>query len=318
MTQVDSAKPETEKEDPDAYRMTIGEHLEELRGRMFRAIIGLAVIAIVCFCFGNDVLILFCRPIYQAQFSGHLNTQLYTTELDEGFMIWLKVNLITAAVIASPWILYQFWQFIAAGLYPNERKYITKYIPLSVTLMILGVMLVYFGVLPWTCKFFYGFNDSVGTPEKQLITTEKYTPTVVPHLWGNPAHPQIGEIWIDDSQGKVNLYLSDKTVRSLTFNADSLLASHVTLTDYIDMVVGLVITFALAFQLPLVVLALVKIGIIQLDTLRGARRYVYFSMSILAAVLAPHDVVTAQVALMVPLVLLFELGVFLARRSEAS
>ncbi len=301
--------------DPDAFRMSIGDHLEELRWRIILAIIGLAVIATVCFCFGNDVLVIFCRPLFVALQKAHLNTQLHTTELDEGFIVWLKVNLITAAVLSGPWMVYQIWQFVAAGLYPNERKYVTKYMPLSISLMIAGVALVYFAVLPWTCSFFLLFTASVPMPNSQVTTTTRYTPTTVPSLQGNPPNPVEGEIWIDTTQGKIKIFF-ENTVRSMTFNTDSLLAPNISLSDYIDMVVGLVITFAIAFQMPLAVLALARIGIIEIKTLRKSRRYVYFSMSILAAVLAPHDVVTAQLALMFPLILLFELGIWLADRAE--
>jgi Sec-independent protein secretion pathway component TatC len=187
--------------------------------------------------------------------------------------------------------------------------------PLSIGLMVAGVALVYFAVLPWTCSFFFGFTSSVQTPDAKVVTIEPYAPAIMPHLKGSPPHPKDGEMWIDDSQGKIKIFFDGET-RSMMFNTDTLLASHITLSDYIDMVVGLVITFAIAFQMPLVVLALARIGIVEIKTLKGMRRYVYFSMSILAALLAPHDVVTAQLALMVPLILLFELGVFLATRAE--
>ena len=99
--------------------------------------------------------------------------------------------------------------------------------------------------------------------------------------------------------------------RVIPFGPEKLLAPHITLPDYIDLVVGMLITFALAFQLPLVVLALLRIGIIELETAKAARKYVYFAMVIIAAVITPGDVITATVALLVPLCLLYELGIFL-------
>ena len=79
------------------------------------------------------------------------------------------------------------------------------------------------------------------------------------------------------------------------------------------MVVGLLLAFGISFQLPLVVMALVRVGILDIDFLKRMRRYVYFIMAVIAALIIP-DVVTGMVALMVPLILLYELGLWLAAR----
>ena len=89
----------------------------------------------------------------------------------------------------------------------------------------------------------------------------------------------------------------------------------ITMSKYIDMVIGLLLAFGLCFQLPLVVLALNRIGILDIATLKAARRIVYFLMSIVAAVIIP-EVITGMLALMIPLILLYELGIFLAWWSE--
>jgi len=85
----------------------------------------------------------------------------------------------------------------------------------------------------------------------------------------------------------------------------------ITLATYFEMVIGLLLSFGLAFQLPLVVLALVRIGIMEIETLKKMRRIVYFILTIIAAVIVP-DVVTGMVALMIPLILLYEFGILLA------
>ena len=86
-----------------------------------------------------------------------------------------------------------------------------------------------------------------------------------------------------------------------------------TLPDYLSLVMQLLLTFAAAFQLPIVVMALARIGLVDVATLRHFRRYVYLGLSMLAAALAPGDVVTATIALLGPLILLYELGIFLAK-----
>jgi sec-independent protein translocase protein TatC len=75
----------------------------------------------------------------------------------------------------------------------------------------------------------------------------------------------------------------------------------------------MLLTFGLSFQLPLVVMALAKIGIVDVQTLKHMRRYVYFGLAILACAITPGDVITASVALVFPLILLYELGIWLAQ-----
>src|SRR5687767_3040357 len=145
--------------DPDHYRMTIGEHLEELRSRLVKGLIGFVLVLVVCLFFAKShVVPYFCRPLVQAQFERGINPQLIVDELGEGFMVYISISVITAAAIASPWILYQAWQFVAAGLYPHERKYVTRYLPVSMSLLIGGMLFVYFLVLPWSIEFFIDFN----------------------------------------------------------------------------------------------------------------------------------------------------------------
>jgi sec-independent protein translocase protein TatC len=100
-------------------------------------------------------------------------------------------------------------------------------------------------------------------------------------------------------------------VRVLPFGSGNAVTPLITLASYFDMVIGLLLSFGLAFQLPLVVLALVRIGILEIETLKKMRRIVYFVLTVIAAVIVP-DVVTGMVALMIPLILLYEFGILLA------
>ncbi|RPI89308.1 MAG: twin-arginine translocase subunit TatC [Planctomycetaceae bacterium] len=78
---------------------------------------------------------------------------------DEAFMIYLKVSLAVGFVIASPWIIYQLWLFVAAGLYPNERHLVYRYMPLSIVLFLGGVAFCFYLVLPYVLTFLFQFND---------------------------------------------------------------------------------------------------------------------------------------------------------------
>lgn len=77
---------------------------------------------------------------------------------DEAFMIYLKVSMIIGVVISSPWIFYQIWQFVAAGLYPKERQYVYRYLPFSIGLFLGGALFCFFLVIPQVLSFLFEFN----------------------------------------------------------------------------------------------------------------------------------------------------------------
>ena len=311
--------------DPDDYRMTIGEHLEELRTRLVHSLIGFAIVLVLCLIYGRQVETAFCAPLMSELESHGINPQLVVDELGEGFMVYISISLISATALASPWILYQLWLFVAAGLYPHERKYVTRYLPLSIGLLISGMLFVYFLVLPWTIRFFIEFNGGIDIPQTASVvkdTVPASNPSaggsatapnivLVPIVSGDPAKPVEGQIWLDKARGALKFFYLGQT-RIISINSANLLAQEYKLSNYIDMVLMMLITFGLSFQLPLVVLALERIGIVQISSLKAGRRIVYFAMVVIAAVITPGDVVTATIALMFPLIGLYELGIFLA------
>lgn len=81
-----------------------------------------------------------------------------TDNVDEAFMMYMKVSLITGLVISSPWVLFQIWLFVAAGLYPHERKYVYTYLPMSVGLFLGGALFCFFAVIPYVLDFLFSFN----------------------------------------------------------------------------------------------------------------------------------------------------------------
>jgi sec-independent protein translocase protein TatC len=106
-------------------------------------------------------------PAHVAAFNGEGETLLenrkYLTTLSaqEAFMVYFKVSLLCGAVLASPWIFYQIWAFVAAGMYPHERNYVYRYLPFSLGLFLSGVLLCQFVVLPGAVKALLGFNEFV-------------------------------------------------------------------------------------------------------------------------------------------------------------
>ena len=91
--------------------------------------------------------------------------------VQEPFMIWMKASLLAGLVLSAPWIFYQLWQFVAAGLYPHERKYVYLYLPFSIGLFMLGVCVAYFGVFRPVLGFLFSFNRSLGFESEPRITS---------------------------------------------------------------------------------------------------------------------------------------------------
>jgi sec-independent protein translocase protein TatC len=128
----------------------------------------------------------------------------------------------------------------------------------------------------------------------------------------DPAQVYDGQIWFNATQGRLKVRAFGAT-RVISFGSENLVLSEFELPEYVNMVLGMLIIFGLSFQMPLVVLALERIGIADVEALRAGRRYVYFVLVIIAAVITPGDVITATVALLVPLILLYELGIWLSQ-----
>jgi sec-independent protein translocase protein TatC len=102
----------------------------------------------------------------------------------ETMTIFFMVCVVTGLVIASPWVFYQAWAFVAAGLYRHEQSYVKKYLPYSLGLFLLGVFLCFFGVLPITLSFLLEFNVWLGIePTLRLIDWMSFA-TILPLVFG--------------------------------------------------------------------------------------------------------------------------------------
>lgn len=84
--------------------------------------------------------------------------RLQALNAQEAFMIWIKAALVAGAVISSPWMFYQIWVFVAAGLYPHEKKYVFMYLPISLGLFFAGAALAFFFVFDPVLDFLFSFN----------------------------------------------------------------------------------------------------------------------------------------------------------------
>jgi sec-independent protein translocase protein TatC len=107
-----------------------------------------------------------------------------TLNVQEAFMTYIKVSLISGLVVASPWIFYQLWLFVAAGLYPHERKYVYTYLPMSIGLFLGGVVFCFYAVFPTVLDFLLGFNQRLQITAQIRISEWINFAVMMPLLFG--------------------------------------------------------------------------------------------------------------------------------------
>ena len=146
-------------------RMSFGEHLDELRSRLIKAIYGLAVGFAVCLYFGGDIMAFLAQPLVVALRASGLDESLYQSRLPEAFVTYVKVALVSGIFVSSPWIFYHLWKFIGAGLYARERRYVHVVMPFSTGLFIFGGVFFIWVVAPISCNFFIRFGTNIPVPE---------------------------------------------------------------------------------------------------------------------------------------------------------
>jgi Tat protein translocase TatC len=147
---------------PDDVRMTLGEHLEELRRRVLYALLGLAAGMTATLIFCKPVLDLLQRPYVRVVRSLGQQPDLGVIRMQSGMIVYMKVGLIGGLILSAPWVFYHLWQFVAAGLYPHERKKVLVVVPFSAGLFVAGALFYLLAVSEALIRFFLGFNEYLG------------------------------------------------------------------------------------------------------------------------------------------------------------
>jgi sec-independent protein translocase protein TatC len=136
-------------------KMSLLEHLDELRKRIIRACLGVLVGILLGFLYINDIFNFVLQPTIRAMPAGR--TLIYTRP-GEAFSMYVTVSLITGAILASPFIMYQVWKFIAPGLYSNEKKFAIPFVLFSTIGFVGGAAFNHFIAFPFMMIFFASFN----------------------------------------------------------------------------------------------------------------------------------------------------------------
>jgi Tat protein translocase TatC len=323
----------------ESLRMSFGDHLDELRGCLIRSLLGLAVGAGLALLFGKSILLVVFAPLLAAQHAQGIPVELQALAPTAAFNAYLKIAILAGLILSMPWVLHQIWGFVAAGLYENERRFVRALAPASMGLFAVGVVFLYFIVLPIVLNFFIAFNKSFDVPVMNSSALQRIitgvgeapplvetnpgegsptTPIALPQVNGDPPAPQPGSAWIDLNSRRLKFQTSQGilSIPMQLGSSGSAVQSLFAIDAYISFVLTLALAFGISFQMPIVVYFLARLGIVPTATMQKSRRYVIFGIFFVAAVLTPPDVLS-QTLLGLPMWGLFELGLFLARRAEA-
>ena len=142
-------------------KLPFTSHLDELRSRLIKVFIAIGVGFVLAFGFKERLFKILVQPLVRVMKEGE--TLIYTG-LPEAFFTYLKVAFLAGLIVASPIILYQFWMFVAPGLYKNERRMMMPIVLLSSFFFVGGALFGYFIVFPWGFKFFLGFATDTIRP----------------------------------------------------------------------------------------------------------------------------------------------------------
>jgi sec-independent protein translocase protein TatC len=152
-----SAYPIHPEDDDDSAgaRMSFLEHLDELRKRIVNSLIAVAVGILITFTFIQRIYSFMMAPTMKVLPAG---SRLMYTEPGEAFSLYITLSMIVGAILASPFIMYQVWMFIAPGLYSNEKRLAIPFVVLSTLGCVGGALFNHYIMFPWMMRFFAGFN----------------------------------------------------------------------------------------------------------------------------------------------------------------
>jgi sec-independent protein translocase protein TatC len=239
------------EDDEGMLRMSFLEHLEELRSRIIRALMGVAVAFILSLTFTNQLWTFVCQPAVTAlKTLGYTPTLTQITPMESFNVIWMKLPILCAIFISSPWILYQVWAFIAPGLYRRERRWAVPFVLSSAGLFITGGLFAYFVAF----RFALTFLLSIGR--------------------GNYVTPMV------------------------------------SITEYFDLFVNVILGVGLVFELPVLIFFLTLLRIVTPSFLIRHSRYAILGIFIIAAVVTPTPDIFNMMLFATPMCLLFYVGVF--------
>lgn len=172
-TEPPSSDGEDDEEEEGMLRMSFMEHLQELRVRILRSLVGVAVAFILSLTFCDPLWRIVSEPAIDALKHLGFTPKLVIISPMEGFsIIWIKLPLLMSIFLASPWVLYQVWAFISPGLYKKERRWAVPFIVCTTGLFITGGLFAYFVAFRYGLEFLLGIGRDVNVAP--MVTINEY------------------------------------------------------------------------------------------------------------------------------------------------
>ena len=263
----------TRKKNDNEAEMTLMDHLNELRGLLFRAAVAIVLTSTICYIYSKyifEYVILapkssnFITYQWLCKLSlfihskvlcfGTFDYNIINLHMAGQFMSDMYVSFFAGVIISFPYILLQIWKFIKPALKENEKKYSRGAVGTMSFLFLLGILFGYYLIVPLTINFF----------GKYLVSSS------------------VADQWQLDS--------------------------------YISTITSITLGMGVVFELPVFIFFLSKIGILSPAFMRRTRKYAFLIILIIAAIIAPPDVVSLMMVT-VPLYGLYEIGIFFSARA---
>lgn len=243
-------------DDELGVRMTIGEHLNELRWRLIKSVVAFAICFSAALYFQDRLMVWMTWPLRKAVEGTTIEPHFVMGGVTRPFWAYMKLCFIAGAIASSPVIIYQIWRFVAAGLYPRERRYVYRYAPISFLLFLGGCAFGFFILVRYGIKFLLEYPSQ--------------------------------ELW----------------------------KPLLDMENYMSLVLILTVIMGILAQLPLVMMFVARIGLVSAAGFSSFRRWAIVLNFVLAAILTPSGDPLTQCLMAGPLVILYEVGIILARMTE--
>lgn len=245
-----STTPNDQEDELAGTEQPFVAHLVELRDRLIKALIAVAVVAVALAIWPGPSAL---YDLLAAPLVSHLpkGATLIATSVISPFLVPLKIMMMAAFMIALPVVLYQLWAFVAPGLYSHEKKLVLPLVVSSTFLFFCGVAFCYFFVFGQVFKFIQSFAP-----------------------------------------------------KSITAAPD--------IEEYLSFVLGMFLAFGIAFEVPVAVVLLVRMGVMTVQQLRSWRGYFWVVAAIGTAMVTPPD--AGSMAILLTVVGgLYEIGILAAQ-----
>ena len=163
--------------------LTFWDHLDELRTSLFRIICAVALFAVIAFVMKEELFGIILAPrssdfiTYRLLGTDDFSIHLMNTGLTEQFMIHMQTAIYAGLLIASPYILYELFRFVSPGLYANERRYAVWIVGAAYLMFIIGTLVNYFIVFPFTVRFLGTYQ--VSPDVANMLTLQSYIDTLL-------------------------------------------------------------------------------------------------------------------------------------------